>query len=59
MKIEKHYFGTTKGGEAVDCYKLIASDGSYVNVLTYGLIVQKLGRSLCRQNRRWSIHSGW
>ncbi len=42
MKIEKHYFGTTKGGEVVDCYRLIASDGAYVNVLTYGLIVQKL-----------------
>ncbi len=42
MNIEKHFFGTTKYGEVVDGYKLIAADGSYVNVLTYGLIVQKL-----------------
>ncbi len=42
MNIEKKYFGTTKDGTDVDSYKLISSDGSYVTIITYGLIVQEL-----------------
>ncbi len=42
MQIEKTFFGKTKDDKAIDCYKLISSDGSYVSILNYGLIIQKL-----------------
>ncbi len=42
MRVIKESFGKTKNGNEVKAYKMMAKDGSYVTILNYGLIIQKI-----------------
>lgn len=42
MQVIKENFGKTKDGRDVEAYKMMAEDGSYVRILNYGLIIQKI-----------------
>ncbi len=42
MKVIKDNFGKTNDGRLVNSYKMMASDGSFVTVLSYGLIIQSI-----------------
>ncbi len=42
MQVIKENFGKTNDGRKVEAYKMLSSDGSYIRILNYGLIIQKI-----------------